>query len=163
VKKVQCRWWQLLIRSGNHKCFFCSTYKVPRPFICLSPLSATDVEGGGCMTEGVCVHAAGGVSTWAWKGREDEGVRTQQMEPMKVNLFDNLWSGCVHVIHQIGTSAESTNVTGLQPGFFIFLHLSQDLKQHHTVRRMDSSIPYICYIKSCTLNIKRITFPHCSS
>lgn len=51
------------------------------------PLSATDVEGGGCMTR---VHGRGG---------EMMGSGQNKWNCSTVNLFDRLLGGCILVIH----------------------------------------------------------------
>lgn len=78
----------------------------PSLFYTPLPLSATDVESGGCMTEGggcMCADVwagGGGCIRKCGKGGEMRGTGQNKWNRSTVNLFDKLWGGCVHVIHQ---------------------------------------------------------------
>lgn len=73
VEKVQCSWR----RAASHKIwkplmFLLLSLQSPSLFYTPLPLSATDVDGGGCMTEGWRVYVCepfGWGCTWVWKRR----------------------------------------------------------------------------------------------
>lgn len=82
VKIECCSWWQLLIRSWKTQMFLLLYLQSPPLFYTsppLQPSSATDVEAGGCVTDGVsvCVRVLLGVSVrehekekGRWRGQD---------------------------------------------------------------------------------------------
>lgn len=91
-KKVECSWWQLLRR------FDVSSALPLKPLTLLYASTpfvfATDVEGGGCMTEGGgCVRVCG--CRWGCVGEHERGGEMKRSghnkwNRLKVNLFDKL-------------------------------------------------------------------------